>query len=384
MKRFFLLLIICFVGVQIFALTDNVDNTSLHNKALGGPHSAMVKGFDSFFNNPALLSEYDEHFSIAKLDFNLKGDALSLINLYLGGSLSLDDPSGIIQTLTDEELTRILFGLTLPGPISIGYIGNNWGWSVKNTTDVYLDIPSLIREITLIAREDLQFAVGISFPIPVYTTDSFFIRISPGIMSRTTIRGEMKIDNDLLGLIGTVSDIDNIMDTYPIYLSPIFGLDGGFLVNFNDIISLSGVVKDIYTPILKYPVTTFDDALNVFTNSGDTSGALLHREINFGLAGDIPLGPLSLVVNDLDVYFDYFDLLLFDKNPWLHLGMGVDINLLGKFHLLAGFNEGLLALGLNVELKGFNIGFSMYGTEESPQPGMRPTFNFLLSTGISF
>lgn len=368
----------------LFGLDETVDNTSLYNMALGGPHTGMVKGFDSFYNNPALLGSYDSEISFLEFGANFKGDAFELFNLYFSDQLTMDDPGALIDTLDEKGLTTLLIGLDLTGPLSIGKIGNNWGWALQNSTSIYLDIPGLLSTADVIFREDMMFSVGIAIPFKIKFGDKFFMEFTPGVMSRTTIRGEVQIENDIIGLLGYSDDFTTLIDDYPLYLSPMFALDAGFIFNVYDVFSFSGVVKDIYTPILKYDVSSFDDAISIFNSNEETIGSLVYREINLGLSAGIPLGPLSLVISDLNLYLDYFDLLEFDRNFWLHWGTGVDLELLSKFHLLAGLNEGLLSLGLNVDIGGFEVGFVMYGTEEGSQPGANSTFNFLVSMGISF
>lgn len=379
-----IIIVICLLPVLLFSIDETVDNTSLYNAALGGPHTGMVKGFDSFYNNPALLADYDTEISFFEFTTNFKGDSFELLNLYLSDQLSLDDSSALIDTLDEKGLTSLLIGLDLLGPISVGKIGHNWGWALKNSSTVYVDVPGLLSTSDFIVREDLMFSIGVAIPFKIKLGGKYFIELTPGVMSRTTLRGEVYVESDIIGLLDYSDDFSTLLDDYPLYVSPMFALDAGFVLNIYDLIRFSGVVKDIYTPILKYPVTDLEDALSIFNSSDETTGTLVYREINLGVSGGIPLGPLSLVISDLDLYLDYFDLLEFDKNFWLHWGTGVDMELLDKFHLLAGVNEGLLSLGLNVDLKGFEIGFVMYGTEEGSQPGANSTFNFLLSMGISF
>lgn len=372
------------VSAKVFSITNAVSNVTLHNQALGGPHTGMVKGFDSFFNNPALLAEYEPEFLAFKLSTNFKGDTLRILNLYFGGDLSLSDSAGFVDTLEQEGLTRLLIGLDVGGPISLGHIGNNWGWCIRNSSIVYVDLPHLLGVAQTLVREDLTFAAGISYPFDFHIKEGHRIELIPGIMSRATLRGEVQIDKDLISLISLLNDSSSILSDYPVIFSPMFAVDLGFLVKYNNFVSLSGVIKDLYTPILEYPVSDTSDVTSVFTSTSDTTGSIVYREINFCLAFDIPVGAIEYVVSDIDLYFSYFDLVQTEKNLMLHLGAGMDITLLDKFHLLTGFNEGLLALGLNVDLDGFDLGFAMYGTEEGSQPGMRPVINFIFSIGVSF
>lgn len=379
------LLIICFVfPFFIYGISDAVDNITLYNRALGGPHAGMVRGFDTFFNNPALLAFYEPEMLFFKMDTNFKGHTIGLANLYLGGDLSLDDQAAAVNTLQDNGYNKLLVGFNMSGPLGFGGIGHNWGWAIQNTTGLNIDLPYLLGEAEVVFREDLVLAAGVAFPMPFFIGESFKMEFTPGVMSRITLRNEIVIESDLLGVLGLMNNASTILEDNPVYFSPMFAIDFGFNLNINDIISLAGVIKDIYTPILKYPVQNVADALSVFTTSSDTSGRVVYREVNLGLAYNVPLGPLAGVISNIDVYLDYYDLLMFEKNAWLHWGFGTDITLLEKLHILAGFNEGLLSLGLDVDLDGFDVGFAMYGSEEALQPGLRPVFNFLFSIGVSF
>lgn len=383
MKRF---LLACFLYLPffLFSISDAVDNTTLYNRALGGPHAGMVRGFDTFFNNPALLAFYEPEVLFFKMDTNFKGHTIGLANLYLGGELSLDDQAAAVNTLKANGYDRLLVGFNMSGPIGFGFVGNNWGWAVLNTTGLNIDLPYLLGEAEVVFREDLVLAAGVAFPMPFFIGESFKMEFTPGVMSRITLRNEVVIERDLLGVLGLMNNASAILEDNPIYFSPMFAIDLGFNLNVNDIVSIAGVIKDIYTPILKYPVENVGDALSVFTTSSDTSGRVVYREVNIGVAYTVPLGPLDGVISNIDVYLDYYDLLMFEKNVWLHWGIGTDITLLEKLHILTGFNEGLLSLGLDVDLDGFDVGFAMYGTEEAMQPGQRPVFNFLFSIGVSF
>lgn len=380
----YLLALMIFIHPLLWSIDSRMDNSSVYNTGLGGPHSAMAKGFDTFYNNPALLAEYDKEISVFRIITNLKGDALNILNLYLGDSLTLDDPSTLLTTLESEGLDSPYIGVDLVGPLSAGYIGNNWGIFFNNSSSFYLDLPRLLGKAYSIAREDLSLSAGLAYPIDMYESSKVKLVFTPGLMFRAILRGEIEVEKDLIGLLAYMDDTDLFMDENPMYLSPIFALDGGFTFKVNSFFMLSGVVKDIYTPILRYPVAGVEDALEIFTTVQEAQGNLTYREINFGLGFNIPVAPLRGVISDMDIYLDYYDLLMFEKNPFLHLGVGTDITLLDKLHLLGGFYEGLISMGLNIDLKGFNVGFSMYGSEEGSQPGLNSVFNFMVSLGVSF
>jgi hypothetical protein len=46
--------------------------------------------------------------------------------------------------------------------------------------------------------------------------------------------------------------------------------------------------------------------------------------------------------------------------------------------LRAGFGQGLLSAGLELDLAFVSVSLSMFGSELSTEPGLRPTYNFVL------
>ena len=66
----------------------------------------------------------------------------------------------------------------------------------------------------------------------------------------------------------------------------------------------------------------------------------------------------------------------------LHVGLGAELVLLDILSFRGGFNQGLFAAGLGMDLTVFQLSFSMFGNELSGEPGVRPIYNILL--GLDF
>ena len=144
-----------------------------------------------------------------------------------------------------------------------------------------------------------------------------------------------------------------------------------------------GVVgRDLYAPRLYYDYTSIDGFFG--SEVGTSSTGLEPIDLSAGIMWKPPLGRLSRYVSELKLMADYSDILDFlthpesATNPILHAGLGVELVLLDVLSLRGGFSEGLLSGGLGLDLSLFTLNLSMFGAELSPEPGLRPVFNFLL------
>jgi hypothetical protein len=60
----------------------------------------------------------------------------------------------------------------------------------------------------------------------------------------------------------------------------------------------------------------------------------------------------------------------------------VEVVMLQILALRAGFNEGYFSAGLGLNLTFFSLNLTMFGSELSTEPGLRPVYNLLL--GLEF
>jgi hypothetical protein len=84
-------------------------------------------------------------------------------------------------------------------------------------------------------------------------------------------------------------------------------------------------------------------------------------------------------------YDDIFDFLLHpnsSRHPILHIGAGIEVELLEILSIRMGMYEGLFTAGVGLDLKIFTLNAAMFGTELSSEPGMRPVYNILI--GLEF
>ena len=148
-----------------------------------------------------------------------------------------------------------------------------------------------------------------------------------------------------------------------------------------------GIVgRNLYAPVMRNAYATLTD----FTNGAApavTYGSL-PIDLSAGLLFSPRLGFLEAYMTGLKVMLDYADILDFlthattATNPILHIGLGIEAVLLKVLSLRAGFGDGYFSAGLGIDLTAFKFNVTMYGSELSTEPGLRPAYNLL--AGLEF
>jgi hypothetical protein len=107
-------------------------------------------------------------------------------------------------------------------------------------------------------------------------------------------------------------------------------------------------------------------------------------DLSAGVLFTPPLGALAGYLSDLKIALDYSDILDFlthpstASNPVLHVGLGIEVVMLDILSLRAGFGDGYFSAGLGLNLTVFRLNLTMYGSELSTEPGLRPAYNLLV------
>jgi hypothetical protein len=195
------------------------------------------------------------------------------------------------------------------------------------------------------------------------------------------------VQRSVLDLASNFDLSADIILSEPFALDVGIGVDLGIHYQIADILSIGIVGRDLYTPIRTSAYTSTQDFLDSGTPA--TSDATAPINLGAGVQWSPGLGTQQ-AFTDLNLLLTYDDILDFlthpatATNPVLHVGVGVEVVMLEILALRGGFNEGLFAAGLGVDLSVFQLSLSMFGTEESSQPGVAPAYNVLLGLGFSF
>jgi hypothetical protein len=377
-----LLIALCTVptAASAEALDDPVDLASARTTALGGPHAAATGGMTTLFYNPAGFAQAEPEMAVTELSVGLSGPVFTITGLVVQG-VSGDVSAILASDQIQDVLSGLYASLNLVGPLYFGYVGNGLGFGIFNTSDVVFRSPrSLSLEAT--ARESVLLCGGYALRVPF--PDSWGASMDIGFLLKGFLRGETSVSTSILELESLIASIgpDTVMNE-PFLLTTGIGVDAGIRVGYRDIIAVGVVGRDLYSPTLRNSYATVSGFLDN-TESPTQTNARVPIDLSAGLLFTPGLGVFERFVSELTIMLDYNDILDFlthpatARNPVLHPGLGVELTLLEILHLRGGFSQGLFSAGLGMDLTYFNLNASMYGTELSPEPGLRPVYNVLI------
>jgi hypothetical protein len=353
--------------------------------AIGGTHVALADDLSSLFSNPAGFVQAGPEMRLAELTVGLSGPVFRLADFILQIAAG-SDPLALISSSSGQSLFKSLYASgALNGPIAIGYVGNGLGFGIFNTSGITLTTVGTIPTVSAEVKEDLLFAGGFAFSIPLPEAARSTLDI--GIMIKSFVEGNVGFSKSILELFSLVGSPDpSVLIDQPFSLDLGAGLDAGIRYSWNKLISVGLVgrniptftVRNSYASILSFvgqaaPATTF---------------GYVPVDLSAGLMFTPGLGFLDRYITNLKIFLDYSDILDFWLHPdtaanWvLHLGFGTELTVLEILSLRGGFSDGYFSAGLGMDLSFFRLDVAMFGQELSAEPGLRPVFNVLV--GVAF
>ena len=354
--------------------------------ALGGTHAALADDITALFANPAGFRSAGPELAISEVTIGLAGPVFSIADLIVQAVSYGTPPLELIQR---REVQKLLNGMhtaaTLNGPLSFGYVGDGLGFGIFNSTGLQLETLGALPMVTAALREDLVFAAGYSFGIPL--PEVLASTLDLGFLLKASLRGTIRLKESIIEMISLFEapSVD-ILYGQPFQMDVRIGLDAGILYSFNKLISLGVVGRNLYAPSIQNSYSTlqsfFDGAAPVMADF------LAPIDLSVGLLFSPNLGPLEPYVGGLKIALDYADILDFlthpstATNPVLHASLGAEIVLLDILSLRGGFGQGYFSAGLGLDLSIFRLSLSMFGSELSSEPGLRPVYNLIL--GLEF
>jgi hypothetical protein len=231
--------------------------------------------------------------------------------------------------------------------------------------------------------EQVMLSGGYSFRIPIGDH-----AIDTGVLLKGALRGEVELETTLLEIPTLFSSLSlETLTGKPFRFISAIGVDLGIRYSYKDVFAFGVVGRDLFTPTLIQSYTTlagFIDSTATPTQSNDQ----LPIDLSAGILFSPRLGRLERLISDITFLVDYLDILDFithpetAANPILHASIGLQMTLLQILDLRAGFQQGLFAAGLGIDLSIFRLHVAMFGTELSLEPGGRPVYNAMI--GMEF
>ena len=301
-------------------------------------------------------------------------------------SSSGGNPKDILLSSNVQDLLKSLYAsMEIVGPLAFGYVGQGLGFGFFSNSNVAFSSSGTVPTIAADLNEDFLFAGGYAFRIPLPA--AWNSTLDFGAMLKAFVRGSSSISSSLIDLISLFqSPSMDIIYSQPFKLGIGVGLDTGILYSWKKVLSFGIVGRNLYAPTLENNYTTFNSFISSETPT--KSFGLVPIDLSAGVMFSPYLGKIEHYLSRLKVFLDYNDILDFlthpatAQNPVLHVGFGTEIVLLEILSIRAGFNEGLFSAGLGIDLSLFTLSLSMFGSELSAEPGLRPVYNLLI--GIDF
>jgi hypothetical protein len=322
-------------------------------QAMGGAFTAVASDEATVFYNPAGYAVItDPIFALALLDitFNVNDSAIDVYRAILDGK-DLTDPENVNQYLNNTTLS---YGFS--GPIYLGFVGNNFGFTFHNRVQTLLDTtPGALQPTAeYYTYSDLGFTGGFGYQIVDHLYAGFNIKV--------ILRLKSQLEGTATEVVDTIDD-----DDIPIAKSVGFGGDLGLLYRPKPWLSLGLNARDFFGTRFVY----WED---ISGNQGYPSSMIKPR-ITLGIAFfPIRKNYEEIPKNDLTVALDYWDI-LDNSSPLSNIKFGLKFNTLKVLDLRGGIDAGYLTGGIGLHLKFFHFSTSYYVKELGSYPGSNPLQN---------
>ena len=354
---------------------------SSRSLAMGGTHTAYTSDMDTLFNNPAGFYAVEPQGTFAEISLGLRGPVFDITDLVIQTLNGDGDFTTILSSSTTQNLLSGLYaGMSLVGPIYFSYVGNGLGLGIFNSTDItFQESAPATLEATI--KEDLFFCGGYAFRLPLPKNSNHTLDI--GALLKGGLRGQIQVTESYLNLMNLELSLDTILEGPFTFITSI-GLDLGILYTYDELVSVGITAMDIFSPAIKKTYHNLGEMIVDNKEPLTDETGKVPIALNFGVGLTPSLGPLDQFISQFALYLDYKDILgLWNnqgnyKNPWLRLGIGLELTLLEILSLRVGLNEGLMAAGMGIDMEIFSMNIAMFGRELGREPGIRSIYNLML------
>lgn len=352
---------------------------SARASALGGRHAALTDDLYTMFGNPAGLRSVEREVQVAELTLDLSGPIFDMTGVLLRGFGGEDVDEMLLDPDVQDLLSGLHAGLTMSGPLAFAYAGGGLGFGLYNWFDLGFDSAGPAAVDTLVAESFLVtggYAMRVPLPASIGGT------LDAGGMLKASIRGEARTTKSLVELVDLYSGPGALLSSEPYVLSLAFGIDLGLLYRHGDLWAVGLVARDAFSPARRSEYGSFEDFLDSVDPTSVTNGRV-RPDVSIGARYSPRIVAWERVINRFQFVLDYSDIFDFAvdpataRNPALHVALGAEAVVLEIVSVRVGFGQGLLAAGLELDLAFMDVSLSMFGTELSSQPGLRPTYNLI-------
>ena len=372
------LIILCFSILFIFTnwsqtVEEPIEFSNSRLSALGGYHAALTDDIMTIFNNPAGFCSVPSEILLSEITLGITGPIFDVTGSLLNSS---DD----WEIAAANLLQGIYASIDLVGPLSVAFIKNGFSFSFFNWADISFE-PRGTLNLQALAMENILLTTGYAYRIPIQN-----MALDIGLQLKGIFRGTVTSFHSALELMGILASEEylSLLLDEKFLLSLGGGIDAGLRYSIGERFAFGLVARNAYTPTWQNNYVSANEFWDTPEDTTSDEYGIIPLDLSAGILFIPPLGIMHRYINNLKMMLDYNDILDFLTHPttkrhWLlHLNLGLELNLLEALFVRGGFSQGLFCAGIGLDLSIFQINASMFGSELSAYPGVRPAYNMVI------
>ncbi len=341
--------------------------------AQGGSFTAVAKGYNSLFTNPAGFAREGGSFTL--LSATATPYFIPTEDDVEGLEMLGSKPEEAVGLLSDIITTNGFGGAVNAG---IGIVGKGLGLGVVGGLDFYG------RGKTAMGTEidaAYTWAAIAGYAVPL---ELGFSTVYIGGDLRYMLRAEAKD----VGIVDFLNAADG--PTFPVYYGSGLAIDAGAIMELGPL-NIGISARDIGGTSMDYSVDnsgdleaimSFDDT-NATAVSGDTF--TIPMTVSYGLAYHPDFGGLKWLL-DPTFHLEYRDTMYQEYEPsmWTRIHAGTEVKVLQFIKLRAGLNQGYATAGIGMKLLFLDLNAAYFTREMGSYAGTKPNEGFSLEAAIRF
>lgn len=370
--------------------------------AQGGSFTAVARGYNSLFTNPA--------------GFARKGGSLTLLstNAWLYArpdTRTFDQVAELLSAGSEDEQMKL--GLQLAkeqtegywdeagefhpgGGVGIGtsegiaFVGGGIGLGVTLTGDAYLSGKRFPLGLNGYVDSNLGFTGGLALPF-----DLLGMKLYAGADVRYFLQTHTTLDSKAAAALfeSGMDDPLTALDSVPTLNGYGFAFDLGLIAESGPL-SFGMSVRDLFGTRIQYAEHGLGEIVESIQNNADlperepedTTSYRIPASLNLGVGYHPRLGILSWLIDPM-VHAEIKDVggWISGKESFLtHLHIGSEVKLLSFMKLRAGLNQGYLTMGAGMKILILDLNAALFTREMGSLPGNRPSSAFTIEAAVRF